>query len=115
MATVEAGCRKEARKKKGREEEEEENSRERQVRNEIAPEVAAGIKKKASAHEDAKPTAQKTVGESVKQNWDCSHVEYEEEERKGRTGKRRTRWKDNGPKMRGGEDSGTKKSGRTSQ
>ena len=48
---------------KGREEEkEEEDRRERQVRNEIAQEVFAGIEKTASAHEDAKPTAQRTVG-----------------------------------------------------
>ena len=50
-------------KETGREEEEEEkDSRERQVRNEIDQEVTAGIKKKASAHEDAEPTAQRTVG-----------------------------------------------------
>ena len=69
-------------KEKGREEEEEEeDSRKRQVRNEIAQEVAAGIKKKASAHEDAKPTAQKrTVGQSVKQHGDCSQIENEGEE-----------------------------------
>ena len=55
-------------KEKGREEEEEEeDSRERQVRNEIVQEVVPGIKKEASAHEDAKPTAKRTVGQSVKQ------------------------------------------------
>ena len=65
---------------KGREEEEEEeDSRERQARNEIAQDVAAGIKK-ASTHEDDKPTAQRTVGQGVKQNWDCSQVENLEEE-----------------------------------
>ena len=53
-------------KEKGREEEEEEeDSRERHVRNEIAQKMVAGIKKKASAHEEAKPTAQRTVGQSV--------------------------------------------------
>ena len=66
---VEAGCQKDAHNKKGREEEkEEEDSRERQVRNEIAQEVFAGIKKKASAQEDPEPTAQRTVGQRVKQN-----------------------------------------------
>ena len=41
-------------REKGREEEkEEEDRRERQVRNEIAQDVAAGIEKTASAHEDA--------------------------------------------------------------
>ena len=53
-------------KEKGREDEE--DSRERQVRNELAQEVVAGIKNKAaSAHEDAKPTAQGTVGQGVSQ------------------------------------------------
>ena len=47
---------------------------------EIAQEVVAGIKEEASAHEDAKMTAQRAVGQSVKQNWDCSQIEYEEEE-----------------------------------
>ena len=56
-------------KERGREEEEEEeDSRERQVRNEIAQEVVAGIKKKASVYEEATPTEQRTVGQSVKQN-----------------------------------------------
>ena len=49
------------------------------MRSEIAQEMAAGIKKKASAHEDAKSTAQRTVGQSVKQSWDCSQIENEEE------------------------------------
>ena len=31
-------------------------------------------------HEDAKSTAQSTVGQSVKQSWDCSQIENEEEE-----------------------------------
>ena len=39
----------------------------------------AGIKEKASAH-DAEVTAQRTAGQSVKQNWVCSQVENEEEE-----------------------------------
>ena len=68
-------------KEKGREEEEEdENSKEKKVRNEIAQEVVAGIKEKAGVHEDAKSTAQRTVGQSVKQSWDCSQIENEEEE-----------------------------------
>ena len=68
-------------KGKGREEkEEEEDSRERRIRSEIAQEVVAGIKEKASAHEDAKSTAQRAAGQGVKQNWDCSQIETEEEE-----------------------------------
>ena len=42
--------------------------------------MAAGIEKKASAQEDAKPTAQRTVVQNVEQNWDCSQIENEEEE-----------------------------------
>ena len=42
--------------------------------------MVAGIKEKASAHEDAKSTAHGTAGQSVKQNWDCSQIENEEEE-----------------------------------
>ena len=65
----------------GRENEKaEEHCGERRIRNEIAQEVVAGIKEKASAHEDAKSTAQRTAGQSVLQNWDCSQIEDEEEE-----------------------------------
>ena len=46
---------------RGREEDEDEDSRERRVKNEIAQKVVAGIKKKASAPEDAKSTSQRTV------------------------------------------------------
>ena len=53
------------------------DSEERKIRNEIAQEVAAGIK--ASTHDD-KPTAQRTVGQSVKQNCDCSQIENEKKE-----------------------------------
>ena len=42
--------------------------------------MVADIKKKASAREDAKSTAQRTVGQSVRQNRDCSQIENEEEE-----------------------------------
>ena len=55
LATVEAGCHEEAQKKETKEEE---DSGERQVRNDIAQEVVAGMKKKASAYEEAKPAEQ---------------------------------------------------------
>ena len=37
---------------------------------------------KSITHEEAKPTAQRTVGQSVEQHWDCSQIEdrYEEED-----------------------------------
>ena len=54
------------------EEEEEKDGRGRQVRNEIVQEVVAGIKEKAGVHENAKSTAQRTVGQGVTQSWDCS-------------------------------------------
>ena len=57
-------------KERGREEEDaEEEGRERHVRKEIVQEVVAGLEKKARAQIDAKPTAQRFVGQSVKQNW----------------------------------------------
>ena len=61
-------------------EEEEKDSRERQVRYGIAQELVEGIKEKADVHEDAKSTAQRTVGQSVKESWDCWQIENEEEE-----------------------------------
>ena len=42
--------------------------------------MVAGIKVKATAHDDAKATVQRTDGQSVKQNWDCSQFKNEEEE-----------------------------------
>ena len=42
--------------------------------------MVAGIKEEASLHEDTKSTAQRTVGQNVKQSWDCSQIENEEEE-----------------------------------
>ena len=48
--------------------------------NGIVQEVAGGIEENASAHVDAKPIAQRTVGQSVQQNWDSSQNENEEEE-----------------------------------
>ena len=68
-------------KEKGREEGEvDEDSGERRIRIEIAQEVVAGIKEKASAHDDAKATCTENSWERVKQNWDCSQIEDEEEE-----------------------------------
>ena len=78
-----SGGRLPGRSTKGRsseEEEAEEECRERQVRNAIVQEMVWGIKKKARAQVDAKQTAQRTVWQSVKQNWDCSQVENEEED-----------------------------------
>ena len=61
---------------RGREEEEEEkDSRKRQVRYEIVHR-----EKGKRAQVDVKPTAQKRVGQSVKQCWDCSQIEIEEED-----------------------------------
>ena len=50
------------------EEEEEKDSRERHVKFEIVQKVVEDIDKKASAHEDAKSTAQRTARQSVKQS-----------------------------------------------
>ena len=78
LASVKAGR---STKERGREEEEEEEDcKERQVKNEIAQEVVATIKKKAGAPEDAKPTSQRTVGQKLRQYWDCSKIEDRDEE-----------------------------------
>ena len=79
--TAEKGCQDEAPKKEVEKKRREDmNSRGRKVRYEIAQEVFAGIKEKAGGHEDAKSTARRKVGQSVKQSWECSQIENEEEE-----------------------------------
>ena len=78
---MEEGCQGEALKKqvvkKGRKRR---KVGERRIRKEIAQEVVDGIKEKASAHDDAKATAQRTAAQSVKHTWGCSQIEIEEEE-----------------------------------
>ena len=46
---------------------------------EIVQKVVADIEKKTRAQVDDKPIAQRTVGQSVKQSWNCSQIEDEEE------------------------------------
>ena len=58
----------------------EKGSRERQVRHEIVQNVVEDIEKRARPQVDVKPTAQRTVGQSDKQSWDCSRIENEGEE-----------------------------------
>ena len=69
------------------------------IRNEIAQEVLAGIKEKASAQDDAKAAAQRTAGQSVMQSWDCSQIENEEEEEE-EPWQKKTIWNCNWRKMR---------------
>ena len=52
---------------------------ERQVSDEVAPDMVASIKKER-AHEDDKPTVPTAFGQSFKKYWDCSKFEEEEEE-----------------------------------
>ena len=74
-------------KEKGREEEEaDKDSAERRIRNEIAQEVVADIKEKASALDGVKEAAQRSVGQSIMRSWDCSQIENEEEEESWREG-----------------------------
>ena len=42
--------------------------------------MAADVEKKAKGQVDVMPTAQRTFGQSVKQRWDCSQIENEEED-----------------------------------
>ena len=70
-----------SRKQKGKEEGElDEGKEERRIKSAIAQEVVAGIKEKASVHEDVKANAQRTAERSAKQNWDFSRIEKETEE-----------------------------------
>ena len=89
-------------REKGREGEKEEDRRGWRVWHEVAQEVVAGIKKKTRTHEDAKPIVHRTVGQRIKQNWDCSQIKNEEEEED------EDRQWDEDEKL---DDSGTKKSG----
>ena len=50
------------------------------MRYKIVQKVVADIEKKARAQVDVKPTGQRTVGQSVKQSWDWSHMENEDED-----------------------------------
>ena len=52
------------------------------MRYEVVQKVVASIKAKAGGHEDASSTEQRSVGQRVKQNWDCSQIENELEEEK---------------------------------
>ena len=55
-------------------------------------EVVAGIKEKASAHEDAKSTTQRTVTHKASSNsWDCSQIEKPKKRRM------RKNWRGGGP------------------
>ena len=79
---MEEGCPEEA--ETGREEGElDEGTEERRIESEIAQEVVAGIKEKASVHEDVKANAQRTAERSDKQNCDFSHIENETEGEEG--------------------------------
>ena len=62
------------------EKQEDEISKEKKVRYENAQEVVAGIKEEAGVHKDAKSTAQRTVGQSVKVGTARKSKNEEEEE-----------------------------------
>ena len=68
---MEASCQEEAQWKKA------EKRREKRwtVEREIGLQWLRGIKKKASAHEDARPIAHSAVGQCVKQDWGSSQIE----------------------------------------
>ena len=42
--------------------------------------MVTSIKEKAGKYENAKLTSQRTLGQNVKQGWDCSQIVNEEEE-----------------------------------
>ena len=68
LSTVEEVCQREAKRKVAEKKRRKRRTAERPVRYEIAHEVVAGIKEKAGVPDDAKSTAQRTVGQSVKQS-----------------------------------------------
>ena len=55
--------------------------------------MVGGFKEQASAHDDAKSTAQRTSGQSVKHNWDSSKDGKRRRGGRGRLAKMRTSWK----------------------
>ena len=61
--------------------------------------MVAGVKDKARVHEDAKSTAQRTVGK-VSSKVGTARKSKTKKRRKRKTGKRRTRLKCNGLRMR---------------
>ena len=82
-------------KEKGRgKEEPDEGKEEGKIRSEITQEVVAGIKGEVSAQDGVNPIAQRTVGQRVMRNWDCSQIENEEEKERGN--KEGTRWQHSG-------------------
>ena len=65
--------------------------------------MVAGIKEKAGVHEDAKSTAEWTVGQSAKQSWTARKSSMKKR-KKRKSGKRKTRWECNGMRMRSWEE-----------
>ena len=77
---VEVGCQEEARKEEVKEKDENE---ERRTSNEVAQRVIEGIKKEGRVSTDAKSTAQRIDGQSVKQNWYCSQITTKRKKKTG--------------------------------
>ena len=69
LATVEGGCQEETQKKKA-----EKKRRKRRTAERDKSGMKSLKKWLRSAREEAKPTAQRTVGQSVEHNWDCSQI-----------------------------------------
>ena len=98
-------------KEKGREEGEvDENGGEKGIRSQIAQEVVAGIKEKASAHDGIMEAVHRPAGQSFMRGWDCSQIKNEEEGESWREGDEMTAQWHEGQKT--GGDLGTTKDGR---
>ena len=79
----------------------EEDSREGRIMNEMAQAVVAGIKEKASAHEDANSTAKKISPAKCQATLGLlTNRKRRGGGRGGRRNRRKTRWKRNGLRMR---------------
>ena len=99
MVTVEEGCQEEAQKRKGREEgEADEDGGEGRIRNEIAQEVVAGIKEKASAQDDVKVTAQREQWGKV--SCEAGIALKSKMKKRRKAGEKGTRWQHGGMKSK---------------
>ena len=79
-------ARKEHKRESREEREVDEDSGERRITSQIAHEVVAGIKEKASVHDGITEAVQRPAGQSFMRSWDCQQIESEEEEESWREG-----------------------------
>ena len=62
--------------------------------------VVTSIKEKAGRYENAKLTSQRTLGQNVKQGWDCSQIVNGRRGGRGSLARRKPKWFCSGRRMR---------------